>query len=280
MQKTVVITGANAGMGFAAAVALARKGHTVCMLCRSEERGQKALEQAIQQSGSADIHLYACDLASFTSIHTCAVALKSDYPVIDVLLNNAGVVTTKKQYTEDGLEMMMGVNHLGHFLLTNLLLEQIKSAPQGRIIVLASGAYKIGKISLDEVGGTESFTPWQNYGHSKLANLLFTKELSLRLHHSHATVNAVHPGAVSTSLGVDRQTGFGKKIHQLLRPFFQSPAEGADTALYLAESPEVKYVSGGYFYKRRIQEVKGQADDAELAKQLWAISEQKVGLTV
>jgi NAD(P)-dependent dehydrogenase (short-subunit alcohol dehydrogenase family) len=280
MQKTVVITGANAGMGFAATVSLARKGHTVCMLCRSEERGRKALEQAKQQSGSADIHLYACDLASFASIHTCAETLKSDHPVIDVLLNNAGIVTTKKQYTADGLEMMMGVNHLGHFLLTNLLLEQIKSAPQGRIIVLSSGAYKIGKISLDEAGESRSFTPWQNYGHSKLANLLFTKELSQRLHHSNATVNAVHPGAVSTSLGVDRQTGFGKRVHQLLRPFFQSPAEGADTALYLAESPEVKYVSGGYFYKRRIQEVKGQADDAELAKQFWAISEQKVGLTV
>ncbi|QXE02090.1 SDR family oxidoreductase [Terribacillus sp. DMT04] len=280
MQKTVVITGANAGMGFAATVALARKGHTVCMLCRSEERGQHALEQAKQQSGSADIHLYACDLASFSSIHTCAEVLKSNHPVIDVLLNNAGVVTTKKQYTEDGLEMMMGVNHLGHFLLTNLLLEPIKAASQGRIIVLSSGAYKIGKISLDEVGESASFTPWQNYGHSKLANLLFTKELSLRLHHSNATVNAVHPGAVSTSLGVDRQTGFGRRVHQLLRPFFQTPAEGADTALYLAESPEVKYVSGGYFYKRRIQEVKGQADDAELAKKFWAISERKVGLTV
>jgi NAD(P)-dependent dehydrogenase (short-subunit alcohol dehydrogenase family) len=280
MQKTAVITGANSGMGFATAISLARRGYAVCMLCRSEERGTQALKEAKQQSGSENIHLYVCDLASFTSIHTCAEALKAQHPTIDVLINNAGIVTTKKQFTADGLEMMMGVNHLGHFLLTNLLLEQIKAAPQGRVVVVSSGAYKIGKINLDDLGGAESFTPWQNYGHSKLANLLFTKELSLRLHHSNATVNAVHPGAVSTSLGVDRQSGFGKKIHQLLRPFFQSPADGADTALYLAESSEVQHVSGGYFYKRQIQDVKGQADDAELAKQLWAISERKVGLTV
>ncbi|MFP7169982.1 SDR family NAD(P)-dependent oxidoreductase [Terribacillus halophilus] len=223
---------------------------------------------------------YVCDLASFTSIHACAEALKTHLPVIDILINNAGIITPKKQYTADGLEMMMGVNHFGHFLLTNLLLGQIKAAPQGRIVVVSSGAYKIGKINLHDLDGTESFTPWRNYGHSKLANLLFTKELSLRLHHSNATVNALHPGAVSTSLGVDRHTGFGKKVHQLLRPFFQSPAKGADTALYLAESPEVQHVSGGYFYKRRIQEVKGQADNEELSKQLWAMSERKVGLTV
>ncbi|WP_093727460.1 SDR family oxidoreductase [Terribacillus halophilus] len=280
MQKTVVITGANSGMGFATTVTLARRGHTVCMLCRSEERGLQALEEAKERSGSDNIHLYVCDLASFSSIHACAEVLRTQYPVIDILINNAGVVTTKKQYTADGLEMMMGVNHFGHFLLTNLLLKQIKAAIQGRIVVVSSGAYKIGKINLDDLGGTASFTPWQNYGHSKLANLLFTKELSLRLHHSNTTVNAVHPGAVSTSLGVDRQSGFGKKVHQLLRPFFQSPAEGADTALYLAESPDVQHVSGGYFYKRRIQEVKGQADNDELAKQLWAMSERKVGLTV
>ncbi|MFP7495138.1 SDR family oxidoreductase [Terribacillus saccharophilus] len=280
MPKTVVITGANSGMGFAAAVYMARKGHTVCMLCRSKERGQQALADAKQRSGSNDVHLYECDLASLTNIHGCAEALKAHHPVVDVLINNAGVITTKKQVTADGLEMMMGVNHLGHFLLTNLLLDQIKAAPQGRIIVVSSGAYKIGKINLDDLGGTESFIPWQNYAHSKLANLLFAKELSTRLHRSNATVNAVHPGAVSTSLGVDRQTGFGKKVHQVLRPFFQTPAKGADTALYLAESEDVRHVSGSYFYKRRIQEVKGQADDGELAKQLWAISERKVGLTV
>ncbi|GAA0372296.1 SDR family oxidoreductase [Bacillus horti] len=276
--KIVIVTGANAGMGLATTIELAKLGATVIMACRDKERGKKALQVAQEESGSQHIHLMTCDLGSFQSIRTFVEEFKVAHSHLDVLINNAGVVTIKRTVTPEGHEAMMGVNHLGHFLLTNLLLDWLARADHGRVVVLSSGAHKAGRIHFEDPNLTKSFNVMKGYAQSKLANTLFTKELAERLKGTGITVNSVHPGGVSTSLGVDRKSGFGKTIHSLLRPFFLTPAQGAETAVYLATSPEVIEVSGEYFYKKKVAPVAKQAKDNQAAKKLWVWSEEETGL--
>ncbi|CAH1217618.1 hypothetical protein PAECIP111892_04454 [Paenibacillus auburnensis] len=267
--KTVLVTGGNSGMGLATTIEMARRGAKVIMACRSQRRGEEALVEARRQSGSDDITLMLCDLASFQSIRSFAGHFLTEYPVLDVLINNAGVVTVKRELTADGFEMDLGVNHLGHFLLTNLLLDPLKAAEQGRIVVVASGAYKIGKLYLDDHTLSRGFNPAKAYARSKLANILFTRELAARLQGTAVTANAVHPGAVGTSIGVNRETGFGRSLLKLLSHFFLTPEQGADTAIYLATAPELSRVTGQYYYRRQIQQLSPRAENAEAAARLW-----------
>lgn len=278
-DRTVIVTGANSGMGLAATVELARLGAHVIMACRSRERGEQALQEAQRQSGSDRLRLMQLDLGSLASVRAFAAAFDEQHDTLDALINNAGVVAIKRQKTADGFEAMMGVNHLGHFLLTNLLLEPLLRSPQGRIVTVSSGAHKIGNIHFDDPHLTKGYSVWKGYAQSKLANILFTKELAERLKGTTVTANSLHPGAVGTNLGVDRATGFGGKIHALLRPFFLTPEEGARTTIYLASSPEIGSISGKYFYRNRIAPVSARAQDMELARRLWAWSEQEVGLS-
>lgn len=277
-DKKVIITGANSGMGLAAAIEMAKKGAHVIMACRSLERGQAALDQAKRESKSNAIELMRCDLGSLLSIREFARQYDDKNHSLDVLINNAGVVTIKREQTEDGFESMMGVNHLGHFLLTRLLLPALKKSPQGRIINVSSGAHKIGNIHFDDPYLTKGFTVWKGYSQSKLSNLLFTAERAKKLQGTEVTVNALHPGAAATSLGVNRQTGFGKGVYTLLKPFFLTPEQGAQTAIYLSESPEVNQVTGQYFYKRKIELPSERARNMELASKLWEWSEKEVDL--
>ncbi|MEY9092404.1 SDR family oxidoreductase [Paenibacillus sp. RC84] len=277
-HKIMMVTGANSGMGLATTIALARQGAKVLMVCRSEERGQSALREAIAASGSGDIELMQCDLGSLRSIRSFAADFKSRYDHLDVLINNAGVVSLKRETTSDGFEVMMGVNHLGHFLLTNLLLGPLKRAEQGRIVVVSSGAHKIGKIRWEDPYLTKGYTVWTGYAQSKLANILFAKELAARLKGTAVTVNALHPGAVGTQIGVDRNTGFGKSVLAMLRPFFLTPAQGAETAVYLAASDNVSCATGEYFYRKKIAPVSARAKDKELAAKFWDWSVREVGL--
>ncbi|WP_217559356.1 SDR family oxidoreductase [Paenibacillus sp. GbtcB18] len=277
-HKIMMVTGANSGMGLATTIALARQGAKVIMVCRSEERGQSALREAIAASGSGEIELMQCDLGSLRSIRSFAADFKSRYDHLDVLINNAGVVSLKRETTSDGFEVMMGVNHLGHFLLTNLLLGPLKRAEQGRIVVVSSGAHKIGKIRWEDPHLTKRYTVWTGYAQSKLANILFIKELAARLKGTAVTVNALHPGAVGTQIGVDRNTGFGKSVLAMLRPFFLTPAQGAETAVYLAVSGNVSCATGEYFYRKKIAPVSARAKDKELAAKFWDWSAGEVGL--
>ncbi|WP_405173697.1 SDR family oxidoreductase [Paenibacillus sp. FSL H8-0260] len=280
MRGTIaLVTGANSGMGLATTVELARKGAKVIMVCRNRQRGEEALAAAKQKSHSEDIELMLCDLVSLESIRSFAEEFTMKYPMLDILINNAGVVTIKRQLTKDGFEMDLGVNHLGHFLLTNLLLKSLQAAEQGRIIVVASGAYKIGALHYEDPTLARRFNPAKAYARSKLANILFTRELALRLHGTRVTVNCLHPGAVGTNIGVNRETGFGKSVLKLLSYFFLTPEQGADTAIYLATDPDLGEVTGQYYYRRKIKQLSPRAQNTIEAERLWQWSQEQVGLS-
>ncbi|ANE46546.1 short-chain dehydrogenase [Paenibacillus swuensis] len=277
-RKIAVVTGASGGMGRATAGLLAAEhGMKVFLVARSADKGQAAVDDVNRLSGRDDAELLVCDLASFASIRAAAAELSSRCERIDVLINNAGVVTLRREETEDGFERQLGVNHLGHFLFTGLLFPLLKRSPAGRLVIISSGAHKIGRMNYGDPGMNKSYTVWNAYGRSKIANLWFMKELAGRLSGTSVTVNAVHPGAVATQLGVDRRTGFGAMVHKLLRPFFQTPELGSATAVYVATSPEVAGKSGLYWYKMRPEPVSNLAESAEEAKRFWAWSEEATG---
>lgn len=265
-------------MGLATTVEMARRGAQVIMACRSRKRGEEALAQAKQKSGSDHIELMLCDLASLESIRSFVEEFKASYSVLDVLINNAGVVAIKRQLTADGFELDLGVNHLGHFLLTNLLLDTLKAAEQGRVVVVASGAYKIGALHYEDPTLSRRFNPAKGYARSKLANILFTKELAKQLQGTGVTANCLHPGAVGTNIGVNRETGFGRSILKLVSFFFLTPEQGADTAIYLATAPELREVTGQYYYRRKIKELSPRAENTAEAVRLWQWSLEQVGL--
>lgn len=277
--KRVLITGANSGMGLASTIELAKRGYEVIMGCRNEERGQKALQEARDKSGSDQISLMKCDLGSLKHIREFAEQFNQKYDRLDVLLNNAGVVNLKRQETEDGFEMSIGVNHLGHFLLTHLLLDALKASPQGRIVVVSSGAYKIGKIHWDDPYLHNGYTVIKSYAQSKIANIFFTRVMADKLKDTNITINCLHPGAVATNIGVDRDTGFGKRILAGVAylPFFQTPEQGAETAIFLVDDSSVAQSSGLYYYRKKIHKLKPKAlDDAE-ALRFWEWSKDQVG---
>ncbi len=278
MKKIAIITGANSGMGLATTIELAKKGIHVVMACRNKSRGLRSLELARKQSKSSSIDLMICDLSSLVSIREFVATFQSEYEVLDILVNNAGVVSLKRELTCDGFEMQMGINHLGHFLLTNLLIDLLKKSNQGRIVNVSSGAHKWGRINLEDPYFLKGYNVFKGYGQSKLANILFTRELANRLKDTSITVNCLHPGAVSTDLGVNRTTGFGKTVYKVFSPFFQSPLEGASTAIYLATSPDVREISSEYFINSKMAVTSSLAKDEKLAKRLWEWSEMEVGL--
>ncbi|MCL6660150.1 SDR family oxidoreductase [Paenibacillus amylolyticus] len=279
-NQTAIVTGANSGMGLATTIELARQGYRVIMACRSEKRGQEALQEAVRQSGSSAIELMLCDLGSLESIRQFACTFRERHDRLDVLVNNAGVVMVKRKETSDGFEQSIGINHLGHFLLTLLLIEPLKAATQGRVVNVSSGAYKAGKIHFEDPHLHKGYNPIKSYAQSKLANVLFTRALARKLSGTSVTVNCLHPGAVGTSIGVDRNTGFGTRIMAFVGklPFFLSPEEGARTAVYLATSPEVVGITGRYFYQQKEQQLKAHAVDDSSAERFWTWSEEQVGL--
>ena len=203
--KTVIITGANTGIGKETAIELAKRNARVIVACRSQEKGKKAEIDIRRESGSNNVHFRQLDLASFESIKKFAKEVLSEESRIDILINNAGVFYWRGhgfEKTEDGFETQFGVNHLGHFLLTNLLLDKIIKAPEGRIIVVSSIGHTFpSKLNLDTINSEEHYSPYDAYPKSKLANVLFTKALAKRLTGTNVTANGLHPGVVNTELG-------------------------------------------------------------------------------
>lgn len=274
-NKTAIVTGANSGMGMATVRALSDMGAKVIMLCRSEKRGTEALEKLLSEK-YRDLELILCDLGNYDSIRAFANIVRRGYDNIDILVNNAGFISLDRQETGEGLERQFGINHIGHFLLTMSLLDLIGEG--GRIVNIASGAHKTGKIHFDDINLTKGFNVIKAYSQSKLANVLFTRELARRVKDRGITVNCCHPGAVATNIGIDRDTGFGKTVTRLLKPFFQTPEQGARTAIFLASDDSVSDVTGEYFYKCRIAKSSKRSKDMELAKKLFEFSEELTGL--
>ena len=271
--KTAIVTGANSGMGLATVEALSDKGATVIMLCRSEERGKAAIAR-LMENRERSLDLILCDLGDYESIRNFVMRVKEKYTQVDILVNNAGFISLDRQETKEGVERQFGINHLGHFLLTTQLIDMMR--PGSRIVVVASGAHKVGKIHFDDINLKKHFNVITAYSQSKLANVLFTREMARRLKKRRISVNCCHPGAVATNIGIDRETGFGKTITGLLKPFFQTPAEGAGTAIYLATSDEVSNITGGYFYRCRIAKSSKRSRSRKLAKRLYDLSEEMV----
>lgn len=282
-EKTVVVTGANSGIGYETAAALGTMGARVIVTARNADKGRAAVGALSERGGARGVfQLVVFDLADLASVRRGAAEILEQSPRIDVLVNNAGVVLSERRTTVDGYETTFAVNHLGPFLLTNLLLDRIRASSPARIVNVASTAHKGARrgIPFDDLQSAKRYSGMRAYGVSKLENLLFTLELARRLDGTGVTANSLHPGTVRTGYGADGDAeGFLAFGLTLGRPFFLSPADGARTSVYLASSPEVEGVSGKYFVKCRQRAPSRRAEDPEAAARLWQVSEELVGLS-
>jgi NAD(P)-dependent dehydrogenase (short-subunit alcohol dehydrogenase family) len=280
--KTVVVTGGNSGIGFETAAALAGMGARVLITARNADKGRAAVAAITQRlPGESRVQLVVFDLADLASVRQGAAEILDQAPRVDVLVNNAGLVLTERAETVDGYEATFAINHLGPFLLTNLLLERMTASAPSRVVNVASTAHAAARkgIPFDDLQSARHYRGMRVYGQSKLANILFTLELARRLEGTGVTANSLQPGTVRTGYGGDGDArgllGFGIRIAS---PFFLSPAKGARTSVYLASSPEVEGVSGRYFVKCKPRQPRRWAQDAAEAQRLWQVSEELVGL--
>jgi retinol dehydrogenase 12 len=276
MKGTVcVVTGATSGIGKAAAAALAKMGATVVLVGRDRGRTEAAAAQIAAVSASPP-RAEIADLSSLEQVRGLAGRL-AGLERIDVLINNAGLVLGERRITPDGLEHVFALNHLAPFLLTNLLLPKLTASAPARVITVTSDAHSAARLDLRDPNLEHGWDSWRSYANSKLANILFTRELARRLDGTGVTANCAHPGVV--------RTGFGRESRPLLklgitiaRPFMLSPERGADTIVYLASSPDVAGQTGGYYVKRQRREPSAAARDDTAARELWELSEKMTGL--
>jgi retinol dehydrogenase 14 len=277
--KVVLITGGTSGIGKAAATALASMGANVVVTGRDEERGRSAVAEIRAESGNDTVELMLADLGVQTEVRRLAREFEERHDRLDVLINNAGVVQSKRTETPDGIETTLAVNHLAPFLLTNLLLDLLKKSAPSRIITVASEGQRWGKIDLDDLQSRRRYRSFRVYGMSKLANIMFTYELAARLEGTGVTANCVHPGGVNTNFG-NNNRGFTTLLFRAFKPFMRSPEEGADTIIYLASSPDVEGMTGKYLSDRKVITASEEAYDETLRKKLWEASEELTGLKV
>ncbi|MDJ0754220.1 MAG: SDR family oxidoreductase [Ardenticatenaceae bacterium] len=279
-QKVSLITGANSGIGKETARALASEGHRILMVCRSAERGRAAQKELKDSTGNQHIDLFLADLSKQEDIRRVAQEILATTDQLDILVNNAGAVFTKRELSEDGLEMTFAVNHIGYFLLTMQLMPLIKATPHARVISVSSGAHTGGTINLNDLNLQNDYGTMKAYSQSKLANILFANELAARFQAKgiKATSNSLHPGFVASNFG--RNSGlFFKFIFALLRPLAKSEKKGAETSIFLALSPEVEGVSGQYFDNSKPVSTSATAQDQELGRQLWEKSAELCGVS-
>lgn len=279
--KTVVVTGANSGIGLETAAELARAGARTVLTARDAGRGEAAVAEVRRRAGHDEVSLVVFDLASLASVRQGAAEILDRCDRIDVLVNNAGLVLSKRQETTDGFEATFAINHLGPFLLTGLLLDRITKSAPARIVNVSSTAHQGARrgLDFDDLQARRGYRGMQVYSRSKLANIYFTTELARRLAGTGVTANCLHPGTVATGYGRDGDAtgvlGFGVRV---IKPFVLTPAQGARTSVYLASSPEVRDVTGEYFVRCRSRRPSKAARDPEAARRLWEVSEQLVGL--
>jgi hypothetical protein len=290
--KTIVVTGANSGIGFEAALQLAGKGARVVLACRDQAKGRSAADRIRSATPSTEVAVAELDLADLASIRRCAESLRATYPALHVLCNNAGVMAIPYRTTADGFEMQFGTNHLGHFALTGLLLDTLLATPGGRVVTISSNAHKFGAMRWDDLQWTRRYRKWFAYSQTKLANLLFTLELQRRLSARGAGLIAVacHPGYAATNLqgaGPRMQgSSIGEAVMEVAnRLFAQSAAMGALPTLHAATAADVQ--GGDYIGPDGLGEQWGhptkvqpttRARDADAQRRLWEISEALTGV--
>lgn len=275
--KTALVTGASSGIGLEAAVKLAARGARVLMVARDRARGEAARAQVARRSGSDLVELLLCDFASQAATRALADEVRARTDRLDILINNAGSVSPKRQLTEDGIEQTFAVNHLGYFLLTNLLLDLVIASAPARIVNVASIGHRQGTLDFDDLGFEHGYGIMKAYSRSKLANVLFTSELARRLEGKRVTVNALHPGAVATRIW-SHAPAIARPVLAVAKLFMVSPEEGGERIVYLATSPEIEGRSGGYYEKNRAVTPAPLARDSALATRLWSVSADLVHL--
>ncbi|XP_051963099.1 dehydrogenase/reductase SDR family member 13-like [Xyrauchen texanus] len=281
--KTAIVTGSNTGIGKTTAMDLAKRGARVILACRNHQRAEAAVYDIRRESGNSEVLYMHLDLASLKSVHNFAETFLKSEPRLDLLINNAGLIGSGR--TEDGFGMAFGVNYLGHFLLTLLLLDRLKEAENSRVVNVSALLHRLGSIDFnllkthkDLVTGQSYWHSFRAYCHSKLCNVLFTRELASRLEGTNVTCYCLHPGVISTEIG--RNMGLLAKLLSvpMSKLFFLSPEGGAQTTLYCALQEGLESLSGRYFSCCALQGVSKLGRDDALAKKLWEVSERLCGL--
>ena len=277
--KVCLITGGNSGIGKASAIGLAKLGSSIVIVARDKDKGEAALVEISGLSGNRNVELMVADMSSLDSVRQLAFDFKGRHKKLHVLINNAGVFLPKRVVTADGLEATFATNHLGHFLLTNLLLDLLKASVPSRVINITSSAHRGVEVDFDDLQGEKKYRGFHAYGQSKLANVFFTYELAKRLRGTGVTVNCLHPGVVRTGFGKDQGGMFSIGI-KIVSPFMMSPEKAARAVIYLAISPELEGVSGKHFSKGKEEKSSTESYDEAAAERLWRVSAELTRLSV
>jgi NAD(P)-dependent dehydrogenase (short-subunit alcohol dehydrogenase family) len=267
--KLCVVTGATSGIGLVAAERLAASGARLILIGRDKARGEAALARIKRHAPGAELTLRYADLSLLAEMNRLAAEIAAAEPRIDVLINNAGAMFTSRSLTADGLERTFALNHMAYFVLANRLRAALAAAAPARIVNVASEAHRGNVLDFADLQSARGYRGFRVYGRSKLANILFTRELARRLEGSGITANCLHPGFVASRFG-DNNPGLSRVGIGLAKRFFAlSPEQGAETVVYLAASPEVAGVTGGYFDKCRVRLPSAEAQDDAAARRLW-----------
>ena len=279
-NKTVVISGATNGIGKAAAIELSKENPKLLFTYRNQSLADELLAEIKDISPNTQVQSVYCDFSDQDSIKKCTNEINDLCANIDVLINNAGVVNTSYHETGEGIENTFAVNHLGYFLFTNLLLQKLKGDNETRIVNVSSAAHSFVKeMQWEDINFKNNFGQGlRSYGQSKLANLLFTRYLAIKLSTDNISVNAIHPGGVNTSLGSQNKAWYSKPLRLILKPFFRSPLKGAESIIYLATKQD-DGVTGEYFVDSKIHKSSTYSKNLEEAHKLWDLSEKLVGQT-
>lgn len=276
--KTALVTGGTSGIGQETALALATLGATLVLPARNPARAAETVKRIQAQVPGARVDVVEMDLSSQKSIATAAALLLKSHPTLHILVNNAGVVLITREQSVDGVESMLATNHLGPFLLTNLLLPALRAAGNARVVTVASDAEKFGDLDLHDLDNVKMGPGMRLYGRTKKCNILFSHALARREASHGITANCLHPGAVSTRLGTNNGR-LGQVAMALLKPFFRTAAQGAATSIFLASSPAVEGVTGKYFKDCKVVKESAQAANTAVGEAVWAWSEQRCRLS-
>lgn len=276
--KRCLVTGATSGIGAVTAEELARLGAEVILVGRDPKKCDEMRNRLEQRTGNDAVHSIVADLSSQAEVRRLAETVRERFDRLDVLVNNAGALFLERRESVDGIEMTFALNHLAYFLLTNLLLDRLKAAAPSRIVVVASDAHRGASINFDDLQSKERFKGLRTYSQSKLANVLFARELARRLEGTGVTVNALHPGVVNSSFFSSGEGPAWWVMRRVAGLIAISSEQGAKTSVYLASSPEVEEVSGAYFVKQRKVKPAAAAQNDEVANRLWRVSEEMTGL--